>query len=296
MSVPAIRARTPPSTQSPEPQMNSNLDRDTVAGFGFEWERFDQSGLAASERDDLFGQYFERFPWEALPPHAEGFDLGCGSGRWAACVAPRVGRLHCIDASGRALSVAKRNLASLPNCVFHESSVENIPLKPDSMDFGYSLGVLHHVPDTAAGIRSCVSCLKKGAPFLVYLYYAFDNRPLWFRLLWNISDILRRVLSRCPHAVRYALSQGIAALVYLPLARAARLAEKAGIEVSRFPLSYYRGLSFYTMRTDALDRFGTKVEQRFTARQIRDMMSEAGLEKITLRDGVPFWCAIGFRK
>ncbi len=276
--------------------MSSNLDRDTVAGVGFEWERFDQSGLAASDRDDLFGQYFELFPWQTLPPQAEGFDLGCGSGRWAKCVAPRVGRLHCIDASGRALSVARKNLAGLPNCVFHEASVENIPLEPESTDFGYSLGVLHHVPDTAAGIRSCVSRLKKGAPFLLYLYYAFDNRPLWFRLLWRGSDILRRGISRCPHGLRYLISQIIATFIYFPLARVARLAEKAGMEVSAFPLSYYRGLSFYTMRTDALDRFGTKVEQRFTARQIREMMTEAGLEKIALREGEPFWCAVGWKK
>lgn len=276
--------------------MSSNLDRDTVAGFGFEWERFDQSGLAAGERDDLFAQYFKLFPWGALPPQAEGFDLGCGSGRWAKCVAPRVGRLHCIDASSRALSVARRNLAELPNCVFHEASVENIPLEPESMDFGYSLGVLHHVPDTIAGIRSCVSRLKRGAPFLLYLYYAFDNRPPWFRLLWRGSDILRRAVSRCPHGVRYALSQCIAAFVYLPLARAALLAEKAGIGVSVFPLSYYRDLSFYTMRTDALDRFGTKVEQRFTARQIREMMAEAGLNNVIVGNGEPFWCALGYKK
>ncbi|MDQ2901615.1 MAG: class I SAM-dependent methyltransferase [Acidobacteriota bacterium] len=276
--------------------MSSNLDRDTVAGFGFEWERFDQSELAASDRDAVYGQYFELFPWQALPPQAEGFDLGCGSGRWAKCVAPRVGRLHCIDASDRALSVARRNLAGLPNCVFHEASVENIPLEPESMDFGYSLGVLHHVPDTAAGIRSCVLRLKKGAPFLLYLYYAFDNRPPWFRLLWKSSDILRRGISRCPHGLRYAISQGIAAFVYFPLARVARLAERVGMGVSGFPLSYYRGLSFYTMRTDALDRFGTKVEQRFTARQIREMMTEAGLERIAMRDGEPFWCAVGFKK
>ena len=276
--------------------MGSNIDKDTVAGFGFEWERFDQSELAASERDDLFAQYFEIFPWESLPSQAEGFDLGCGSGRWAKCVAPRVGRLHCIDASGRALSVARKNLATLPNCVFHEASVENIPLGHESMDFGYSLGVLHHVPDTLAGIRSCVSRLKKGAPFLLYLYYAFDNRPLWFRLLWKGSDLLRRGISRSPHGLRYAISQAIAAFIYFPLAQVARLAEKARMGVGGFPLSYYRGLSFYTMRTDALDRFGTKVEHRFTARQIREMMAEAGLERISMRDGEPFWCACGFKK
>lgn len=42
----------------------------------------------------------------------------------------------------------------------------------------YFLGVLHHVPDTQAAIRSCVGLLKPGAPLLLYFYYAFDNRVL----------------------------------------------------------------------------------------------------------------------
>ena len=163
------------------------------------------------------------------------------------------------------------------------------------MDFGYSLGVLHHVPDTPAGSRSCVSRLKKGAPFLLYLYYAFDNRPLWFRLLWEGSDILRMAVSRCPQGLRYLISQAIATFLYFPLARAARLAEKFGRRVSSFPLSHYRSLSFYTMHKDAFDRFGTKVDQRFTARQIREMMADVGLERIVMREGEPFWCAIGFK-
>ncbi|MGH8024792.1 MAG: class I SAM-dependent methyltransferase [Limisphaerales bacterium] len=276
--------------------MSSNLDCGTVAGFGFEWRQFDQSALASPERNQLFEQYFHLFPWEALPPEAQGFDLGCGSGRWARCVAPRVGLLHCIDASGQALSVAMRNLQDLPNCAFYRASVDQIPLDPESMDFGYSLGVLHHLPDTAAGLRSCISRLKPNAPFLLYLYYAFDNRPAWYRLLWAASNALRKGISKCPVWLRYGISQIIAGLVYFPLARAARLAEKAGFPIGSFPLSYYRHRSFYTMRTDALDRFGTKLEQRFTREQIRRMMLQAGLKDIQFNPREPFWCAVGYKQ
>ena len=155
----------------------TNLDGKTVEGFGDEWERFDQSGLPAAEHVRLFDSYFSVFPWDTLPENSEGFDLGCGSGRWAKLAAPRVGKLHCIDPSS-ALEVARRNLAKNPNCEFHIASVDVIPVDDASMDFGYSLGVLHHVPDTQAAISACVEKLKVGAPFLVYLYYAFDNRPL----------------------------------------------------------------------------------------------------------------------
>lgn len=271
-----------------------NIDVKTVAGFGDEWERFDQSKLSGVEHQGAFDKYFSVFPWEKLPTGAEGFDLGCGSGRWAKLVAPRVGCLHCIDPSS-AIEVAKRNLAGNTNCRFHHADVDNIPLADGSMDFGYSLGVLHHIPDTQAAMAKCVKKLKIGAPFLVYLYYAFDNRPAWFRAIWKASEALRFAISRLPHKQRYLASQIIASLVYFPLARIALLLEKSGVNVSNLPLSAYRKSSFYTMRTDALDRFGTRLEQRFSRSQIKEMMTKSGLDHIVFSDGSPFWCAVGYR-
>ena len=64
---------------------------DTVKSFGDEWSRFDQSQLSEAEALKIFDEYFAIFPWDALPPNASGFDMGCGSGRWARLMAPRVG-------------------------------------------------------------------------------------------------------------------------------------------------------------------------------------------------------------
>ena len=280
------------SPQAPLP----NLDADTVAGFGREWTSFDQSALEETELRAIFDQYFALFPWQRLPNNAVGFDLGCGSGRWARFVAERVGKLHCIDASASALAVAQRSLATHKNCEFHHAGVDAMPLADASMDFAYSLGVLHHVPDTAAGIASCVAKLKPGAPFLLYLYYAFDQRPAWFRGLWRVSDVLRRLLSRAPYALRYAVSQILALSIYWPLARGARWLEGRGYDVGGLPLSAYRDTSFYTMRTDALDRFGTRLEQRFTRAEISKMMIAAGLEDIRFSNSEPYWCALGVRR
>jgi ubiquinone/menaquinone biosynthesis C-methylase UbiE len=267
-----------------------------VEGFGDEWTRFDQSGVSAKELSTIFSRYFSVFPWEDLPPHAEGFDMGCGSGRWAVFVAPRVGRLHLIDASEDALAVARRKLANFTNVTFVHASVAASPLPDSSQDFGYSLGVLHHIPDTLAGLRACVQKLKPGAPFLLYLYYRFDNRSPWFRLVWQASDIMRRVISRLPHGARYAVSQTIAALVYWPLARFALGLQRLGVSPEVLPLSYYRDKSFYTMRTDALDRFGTQLEKRFRREEIASMMCSAGLNGVKFREAAPYWCAIGWKR
>ena len=273
----------------------TNLDPATVRGFGDEWSRFDQSNLEIEERQRIFDDYFSIFPWERVGPTSIGVDVGCGSGRWAAVVAGRVGQLACVDPSD-AIEIARRNLAGEPNVRFHRCSVDALPFPDASLDFAYSLGVLHHVPDTEKAIGSIGRKLKPGAPLLLYLYYAFDNRPMWFRALWRLSDVLRRGIARLPLYPRYLTSQLIAALVYWPLARSARVLEMAQMLPTSFPLAAYRGLSFYTMRTDALDRFGTRLEQRFTQAQIAAMLHSQGFDDVQFSERVPFWCCVGTRR
>lgn len=275
--------------------LNRNQDQRTVADFGAEWSKFDQTRLSEAELQLQFRGYFDIFPWSTLPVDASGFDAGCGSGRWARLVAPRVGRLHCIDASAEAISVARQNLAAHPNCMVQVASIDALPFADASMDFGYSLGVLHHLPDPEQGLRSCVAKLKPGAPFLLYLYYALDNRPPWFRAIWRGAEAARRLICRFPFQAKVITTSVIAALVYLPLARFALLAEMVGLDPEQLPLATYRRRSFYSMRTDALDRFGTRLEHRFRRAEIAGMMERAGLHEVRFSDHAPYWCAVGRR-
>jgi ubiquinone/menaquinone biosynthesis C-methylase UbiE len=274
-----------------------NVDTATVAGFGREWTTFPQgiSELSAAERTSMFDGYFGIFPWRSLPPNSVGMDVGCGSGRWAVLSAPRVGHLHLVDASKDAIAVAKANLADASNVSFHVASVANLPVEDASLDFAYAVGVLHHVPDTERAIQCIARKLKPGAPFLIYLYYAFDNRPTWYRGLWRLSNALRIVVSRFPAPLRYAASQGIAAALYWPLARMAALLDTIGILPRSIPLSYYKDRSFYVMRTDAYDRFCTPLEKRFTKEEVRNMLNVAGFESIAFSKRAPFWCAVARR-
>jgi hypothetical protein len=87
----------------------------------------------------------------------------------------------------------------------------------------------------------------------------------------------------------------IAALVYFPLARLSKVLAAIGLPVSGIPLSFYRDRSYYTMRTDSRDRFGTPLEQRFTKVEIGSMMRNCGLEEIVFSEVEPFWCAVGIK-
>ena|ERR1700733_4618998 len=276
----------------------NNLDQKVVRGFSQEWSTFqqDEDHLSQQQRQEIFDDYFRIFPWHLLPPGGGvGIDVGCGTGRWSMLVAPRVHHLHLLDASPQALAVARQNLRFAKNISYHLASVAAMPLPSKSLDFAYSLGVLHHVPNTQAAVEAIAGKLKPGAPFLVYLYYALDNRPIWYRALWRITDLARIVISRLPHPLRLVISQIIASFVYWPLARTARLLSRLGLSPRSLPLSYYADKSFYVMRTDAYDRFCTQLEKRFTRSEIERMLNRAGFEDVRFSNSVPFWCAVGIK-
>lgn len=275
---------------------SDNTDFKTIESFGREWSRFDQAALAVDEAERLFAQYFSIFPWDLLPSDGGvGADVGCGSGRWAKFVAPRVRRLHVVDASANALDVARRNLAGLGSVEYHAADVAALPFARESLDFAYSLGVLHHTPDTAFGVRAIAAALKPGAPLLLYLYYALDNRPGYYRALWKISDLARKIVSKLPSWAKFAVADIVAALVYWPLARAGRLLESADLLPNSWPLAFYRNCPFYVMRTDALDRLGTPLEKRFTRAEIERMLTGAGFTGVRFSETPPFWCAVGIK-
>jgi SAM-dependent methyltransferase len=272
-----------------------NLDKKTIESFGEEWVHFDQSALKKKEAYKIFKSYFSIFPFNKLSKSLEGFDMGCGSGRWAQFVAPKVGLLHCIEPS-IAIKVAKKKLKNFKNIKYYQKPLDQSGLKENSQDFGYSLGVLHHVPKTALAINSCVKLLKPGAFFLIYIYYYFDNRPPWFKFLWSVSDFLRLVISRFPKFFKFLICDIIAVFIYYPISKFIFIIKKFGFNTKNFPLYFYHSSSFYVMRTDARDRFGTPLENRFTKKQIYKMMEQSGLENIKFKNSMPFWTAIGFKK
>lgn len=274
---------------------NNNRDDKVIEEFGSEWILYDYSDFDHEKLFANFMQYFEIFPWDLISNNAEGFDMGCGSGRWAQFIAPKVGKLNCIEPS-QAIDIARRNLHKFDNINFFQETTDTCSLKANSQDFGYSLGVLHHIPDTQNALRDCAILLKSGAPFLLYLYYNFENKPVWFKLLWKLSNFFRLIISKLPSFLKKLSCNLIAFLVYYPFSRIALVLEMIGVNVENIPLSDYRHKPFYQCKNDALDRFGTRLEQRFSRNEITIMLDNAGFHEIKFSNKTPFWCCIAIKK
>ena len=172
-----------------------NIDKKVADDFGTEWEKYDQSALDESQLKTAWNQYFKIFPFDKLALNAEGFDMGCGSGRWAKFVAPLVGKLNCIDPSARALNVAKKNLNEFENISFINASVSDEMLPSESQDFGYCLGVLHHIPDTKMELSHVQKHLKKG----LLSFYTFTIILKTDHLSLNLFGKLQTLLEKLFH-------------------------------------------------------------------------------------------------
>ena len=272
-----------------------NIDIKTVESFGNEWNYFNQDIKLDRNLKQVFKNYFSIFPFEKINKDSIGMDVGCGSGRWSYYIAPLVKNLYCIDPSKSSIEIAKKNLKIYDNCIFLNQSANTIDLNDNSIDFAYSLGVLHHVPDTLSALKNSTDKLKPGSPFLLYLYYNFENRNFVFKFIWLISNIIRILISRLPFYLKRIITDFIAIFVYYPLSRTSKILKLLGIKNINLPLSFYHNKSLYMMRTDSLDRFGTKLEKRFSKKDIENLMRKSNLENISFLNSEPYWVAVGYK-
>jgi hypothetical protein len=83
----------------------------------------------------------------------------------------------------------------------------------------------------------------------------------------------------------------IAFSVYLPLARFAKFIEALNMNTTNIPLHHYSKMPFRIMANDALDRFGTRIEHRFSKDKIRILLKEAGfnIDTLTFSDLEPYY-------
>ena len=275
---------------------DTNIDWATVDAFGEEWTRF-----PTFDKDELSvagDQYFDIVGSDMVVTDSQVLDMGCGSGRWTRYLASRAGFIEAVDPSHAVFST-QAFLADLENVRLTQAGVHELPFPDESFDFVFSLGVLHHIPDTKAAMRCCVEKLKPGGHFLVYLYYDLDNRSRLYRSLFACSALVRRVISRLPRTARHVACEVIAFCVYLPMVTVVRLLRRVpglGRLAMRLPLAYYWDKSLRIIRNDALDRFGTPLEQRFSREEIRAMMLHCGLDEILFSEHAPFWHAVGRKR
>ena len=271
---------------------DTNIDMEVVKAFGEEWNKFHRFSKKTIEK--ICAEYFDIIDERIVNKDTYMIDIGCGSGRWSEYFLDKAGFVEAIDPSD-AVFAADELLGTSDKVRITRASINTLPWPDETFDFGMSVGVLHHIPNTQQALDECVRKIKKGGHFYVYLYYKFDNRGFLFKSLFYCSDLVRRVVSKMPSFLKKGICDVLAVFAYMPFVLLARLFFALGLKKlgNRVPLSAYANKDFYVIRNDSLDRFGTRLEQRFTKEEITVMMQRAGLTDIRFGNDAAFWHAVG---
>lgn len=249
--------------------------------FGKEWEQF---GEVLPAHGEEFQRYFDIVDLSGLIDYRV-CDLGCGSGRWSVFLSPHCKELVLIDFSD-AIFVARRNLTQNRNALFFMGDLTKLPFRKDFADFLYCLGVLHHLPTPALDE---VRTLAKYAPtLLVYLYYALDNRPAYFRVLLRAVTACRRLTARMRNRVlRNVITLSGSVAIYAPLILLGHALRPLGLS-GKVPLyETYHAKPFRRIQQDVYDRFFTAIEQRHTRAEILTLAD--AFSSVTISEGLPYW-------
>lgn len=273
---------------------DKNIDHKTVDSFGEEWTKF--NSFSDEEIVNIGNEYFDILP-DSITVDSYVLDMGCGSGRWSYYLAPKVKGIEAVDPSD-AVFIASDMLSEFENVRVTKASAESIPFPDNSFDLVFSLGVLHHIPDTEEAMKRCVEKVKQGGFFLVYLYYSLDNRGFFYKMIFKMSNLLRYLVSKLPATLKKIVCDVLAVIIYMPLVSLSRFLNWIGLTKlsDKIPLAYYKNKSWNVIKNDSLDRFGTPLEQRFSKKQIEEMMTNCGLTNIVFSQNKPYWHAIGQKK
>lgn len=269
-----------------------NIDNKVVQAFGDEWVKFHDFSDETIHK--ISQEYFDIVPESMVNKNTYMLDIGCGTGRWTKYLSGKAGFVEAIDPSDAIFS-ADKLLAGIENVRLTKASVETIPFDDETFDFAMSVGVLHHIPDTQQAMKDCVKKVKRGGHFYCYLYHNLETRGWWFKTLFWLSDQIRKVVCRLPTRARKVVCDILAIVIYMPLILWVRFLVLIGLRkvAIYMPLSAYNNKSFFVIRNDALDKFGTRLEQRFSREEVITMMKNCGLTDIVLSPLSPFYHAVG---
>jgi ArsR family transcriptional regulator len=155
---------TPAATQDERRLRDVLIDRRTksqefFASSAGQWDRL---------RDELFGRQFHLGALLGLLDDSWTVgDLGCGTGRVAASIAPFVSRVVAIDGSAAMLQAARRRLRDVPNAELRRGELEALPIDDGSLDAATLILVLHHVVSPSSVLTEVARVLKPGGRLLV---------------------------------------------------------------------------------------------------------------------------------
>jgi SAM-dependent methyltransferase len=235
--------------------------------FGFQWKRFARTQLdSANGTTQSRDTFVEKTGWRLEDlKGATVLDAGCGMGRFAEICANAGADVHAIDLSV-AVEAAYANLSARDNVSIYQADIMNLPFPAGSFDRIYSLGVLHHTPDTRAAFARLVPLLKPGGTITIWVY----STEL---LVWRGGELLRKLTPKLSQRTLLKLSRLAIPLYHLHMTRIPGRLTRVWLPTSLHPTPEWRWL-------DTFDWYAPKYQWKHSFDEVERWFQDAGLLSI----------------
>lgn len=204
-------------------------DGSYASSFGYEWTWFSTVQLDSKNATHESEETLEATTgWtEADYKGSLVLDIGVGAGRFAEIVANKGGEIFGIDLT-TAVDAAYNNIGARDGVHLIQANLFAMPFRTESFDLVYSIGVLHHTPDTKAAFDKAAEMVKPEGGLAVYLYdrYGISN---------HFSDMIRVVTTRLPLKAVFYFST-----IAIPLYYLYRVPKLGSLCHIVFPISMHR--------------------------------------------------------
>lgn len=271
-------AMRPFVARAPQPASGDWWDAEqrTITSYSYQWRKFKQ----------MFPHWEQVFVESIKPiepsffPGRVGLDGGCGFGRSLYYAASYGAEMIGLDLS-EAIEAARENTRHLPNVHLVQGDIFHPPVKRRRLDFVYSIGVLHHLPDPKGGFTSLTRLLKPGAPMFIWVYLRGRGRQI------AVFTAMRAVSTRMPlrllNVACLALAAGQWAGWILPYKILRSLPPTRAL-AAKMPFTVYAQWPFRVLHTDWFDGLSVPLQNYYKPVAIREWFRDAGMERIRIED------------
>jgi ubiquinone/menaquinone biosynthesis C-methylase UbiE len=235
-----------------------------TGSFGYQWNTFAQAQLDSANgtrrsRDTFVektGLSLESLRGKRV------LDAGCGMGRFAEVCIEAGADVHAIDLS-TAVEAAARNLGHHPNVSFYQADIMNLPFPDGTFDIVYSIGVLHHTPDTKRAFLGLSRLVKAGGLIVIWVYSTIPNYVFG-------GELLRLLTPRLPKPLLLKMSK-----VAIPLYHVHRLPVVGRVSTALLPTSVNPDPEWRWL--DTFDWYSPRYQWKHTYDEVEGWFREAGL-------------------
>jgi SAM-dependent methyltransferase len=197
-------------------------------------------------------------------------DAGVGAGRYAECAADQGAEVFGVDLT-EAVDAAFANLGGRSNVHLAQADIFALPFRPGTFDRAYSIGVLHHTPDTELAFARVATAVREGGQMAVYLYARYGPTA-------RASDAIRRVTTRLPTRLLLGLTTLAIPLYYVYRVPGVGLVLRLAL-----PISYDRHWRWRWL--DTFDWYSPRYQWKFLYPEVFRWFRANGFHDVELFDG-----------